>query len=163
MKYDALDLIIQSIPLGHASSNLGNPRQPVEKQSHGNIENDIHPSQAKVPPSMIKAHGKRGEEIVRVCRRAVVAVTSGIILEISSHARDVNLHVFAAGVARRCCEGYEFVGLAVHRRVRQAGHQERFYYVCKWIGAIHEDPEPWENLGAAENSTAGQYQTHSAL
>lgn len=81
---------------------LRHASQPVDAQSSENVEDDVHPDQAKVPPSLRVVAANTSQVSVGLGDRAVNTLSRGLrVDEIASSGIDKGGKVLAAGFTRR--------------------------------------------------------------
>ena len=151
--------------LSHIPSHLANPflrsstatlphsEEPVEPNSRKDIEANIRPADAEIPPSLAPFDAGSCEELVAVGDWAVLAARGGVrIVELAWCLGEVSLKVFSASLTSGCVEDGELIVGAAHLAAMQGCGCETTHSIRERRDAPHKEPEPGECAGALQDA-----------
>lgn len=136
---------------------LGHANKPVQEQSSRNVDNNVHHSDTKVPPSVLVARadsleervgGLDGAESTVRCRVGVEDVATSLVGEL--------LEIFSAGCTVERLHDRVLVGRARNLRVSYTRRQNRRDEIRKRRYSIHPDPEAGHVIGRGQDTTEEQ-------
>jgi hypothetical protein len=137
------------------AARLPHTEEVVQQCGGGNVEEDVHPHEAEVPPSLRPVDVGAVEILVRNAESAVAAVAGRKrVLERAGSCGQVGREVLLAGLADvGRAEGADFCGGAFDRSAVQHCCGYAGYPVGEGRDAVHEDPEAGEGAGALHDTT----------
>lgn len=132
---------------------LRHSRKPVEEQRAHDIDPDVHPEDAEIPPHGIVLRVYRLQKDIRVAHGAIRAVTCCIIVDgVPAVGSFPGSHVRPACFSLRGVEVQEFVVGAADAGVCDADAEHAGDHVGEGGDAVHEDPEAGELFGGGEDT-----------
>jgi hypothetical protein len=126
--------------MSHRSGRLAllpprNTTKPVQENRSRDIESDIHPKQAKVPPARVPVGIDAHEELIRAVHLAEVALSSRLLIaQIPARRGYILCHIRATGLTVWQEERLELCVGAESRCLAQRSRHETRYQVGLKVG-----------------------------
>jgi hypothetical protein len=125
----------------------------VCKNSNKDVKQDERKDNAKITPPIAIRDRHRGEELVAVGQRTVLARRRGAgVLDCAAGCTDVFLEICAACLTGRGIKDRNLAVAAVHLAACEHGGDEAADPVCEWRNAVHEQPKSRELAGRLQDT-----------
>jgi hypothetical protein len=137
------------------ATRLPDTEEVVQQRGGGDVEEDVHPHEAEVSPSLRPVDVRAVEVLVRNAESAVTAIAGGKwVLQSAGSRGQEGRQVLLAGLADvGWAEGADFCCGTFYRSSVEHCCSYARYPVCERRDAVHEDPEAGEGGRCLHDTT----------